>query len=138
MWVNGYPSSWAMYEKAILASEIFLLRFLFLMVPILRDAVFSTCAERNSIEYNMFITCDLGGKDTKISFKSREMSSRKSEIICDRCRNKVSYSTGCDEYPPYTTIFYCLKGHWEDGGVEDMAAWDNCGDFSLNPNPRQG
>ena len=54
---------------------------------------------------------------------------------CDKCEHKKYYSTGGDEYPAYTTIPYCKKGHWEDDPEEESKngrdIWHNCYDFKL-------
>ena len=55
---------------------------------------------------------------------------------CDKCLNKRTYTTGFDEYPAYTTIEYCGKGHWEYGDSFDKDhpdPWTNCSDFVLKP-----
>lgn len=41
----------------------------------------------------------------------------KKQITCDKCQLKKRYTTGADEYPAYTTIEYCGKGHWENGDM---------------------
>ena len=54
------------------------------------------------------------------------------QLTCDKCQLKKRYSTGGDEYPAYTTIEYCSKGHWENGDIpsaEDIDNWSNCADF---------
>jgi len=51
---------------------------------------------------------------------------------CDVCRHDKTYTTGGDEYPAYTTIGYCAKGHWE-GACEPEPTqedfWKDCKDF---------
>lgn len=54
------------------------------------------------------------------------------QFTCDKCQLKKRYSTGADEYPAYTTIEYCSKGHWEGGDIpsaDDIDNWSNCADF---------
>ena len=54
------------------------------------------------------------------------------QFKCDTCQFKKKYSTGADEYPAYTTIEYCSKGHWEGGDIpsaDDIYNWSNCADF---------
>ena len=54
------------------------------------------------------------------------------QFTCDKCQLKKRYRTGGDEYPAYTTIEYCSKGHWEGGdtpSADDIDNWSNCADF---------
>ena len=59
------------------------------------------------------------------------------EIKCDSCKNKSSYTTGFDEYPPCYTIPCCSKGHWYDDSElyepeKDITAedyWKDCVDY---------
>jgi hypothetical protein len=58
---------------------------------------------------------------------------------CDICVNQKNYRTGFDDYPSCTTIFYCEKGHWENGYVTDekdpnIDVWENCKDFKNKEN----
>lgn len=54
------------------------------------------------------------------------------QMKCDTCQFKKNYSTGGDEYPAYTTINYCSKGHWENytsDSADEVDIFYNCADF---------
>ena len=54
------------------------------------------------------------------------------QMKCDTCQFKKKYSTGVDEYPAYTTIEYCSKGHWENythDSADKVDIFYNCADF---------
>lgn len=58
----------------------------------------------------------------------------KEKIKCDKCQFRKRYRTGADEYPAYTTIEYCSKGHWEGGDIpsaEDIDNWSNCSESAF-------
>ncbi len=49
---------------------------------------------------------------------------------CDKCKNRIGYGTGGDEYPPYTYLEYCSKWHWENSpAMPNTDEWDNCQDY---------
>ncbi|MFA5434169.1 MAG: hypothetical protein WC319_15095 [Candidatus Paceibacterota bacterium] len=54
------------------------------------------------------------------------------QMKCDTCQFKKHYSTGGDEYPAYTTVEYCSKGHWENytpDSADKVDIFYNCADF---------
>lgn len=36
---------------------------------------------------------------------------------CVDCKHVKTLRTGGDEYPPYTKLVYCFKGHWVEGDI---------------------
>jgi len=64
-----------------------------------------------------------------------------SEWKCISCKHENVYYTGGDEYPAYTGIVYCSKGHWENGSPESMEDdtlmkdfWADCKDYESKVN----
>jgi hypothetical protein len=56
--------------------------------------------------------------------------------ICDSCKFNKKYISGIDEYPPYTKLSYCSKGHWhtDDNREETVNYFKNCKDYENSIN----